>query len=249
MPTEARRPIVAGNWKMNGNPELLLELQEALGTITAGQLDIVICPPSVFLANATNKSFALGAQNVSPFASGAYTGEISVEMVKACGADYCIVGHSERRELFGESNQLVAEKVAAVLAQGLTPIFCVGESLEIREQGNLFDFLAQQLNAVIQHIGIEKMANLVIAYEPIWAIGTGKTASPAQAQEVHEFIRSHLANLSTSVAEQTRILYGGSVNAANADSLFSQPDVDGGLVGGASLKTDEFVKICQAANK
>ena len=242
-----RRPLVAGNWKMNGDLHLVMQVEECLAGAELNHLDVVICPPFPYLSSFTSEEIAIGGQNLSQFESGAHTGEVSGNMLKAVGCDYVIVGHSERRADNFETNALVADKVERALADDLTPILCVGEPLEIREAGELFAFISAQLDAVITHIGIQQMAKLVIAYEPVWAIGTGKTASPEQAQEVHQFIREHLASLDSGIAANMQILYGGSVKASNAAELFAQPDVDGGLIGGASLNPQDFLDICLAA--
>ena len=247
-----RKKLVAGNWKMHGslaeNAALLAALKPALAGIKA-----VVCVPFPFLAQAqaelTGSSIAWGAQNVSEQAKGAFTGEVSAAMLLEFGCTYVIVGHSERRSLYGESDALVASKYKAAQAAGLTPILCVGESLEERESGVTEAVVARQLDAVIDAAGVGSLAKAVIAYEPVWAIGTGKTASPEQAQAVHAFIRSKIAALDAGVADQLVIQYGGSVKAANASELMAQPDIDGGLIGGASLVADEFVAICQAAAK
>jgi triosephosphate isomerase len=247
-----RKKLVAGNWKMHGslaeNAALLAALKPALAGIKA-----VVCVPFPFLAQAqaelTGSSIAWGAQNVSEQAKGAFTGEVSAAMLLEFGCTYVIVGHSERRSLYGESDALVASKYKAAQAAGLTPILCVGESLEERESGVTEAVVARQLDAVIDAAGVGSLAKAVIAYEPVWAIGTGKTASPEQAQAVHAFIRGKIAALDTGVADQLMIQYGGSVKAANASELMAQPDIDGGLIGGASLVADEFVAICQAAAK
>ncbi|MDN4501077.1 triose-phosphate isomerase [Alteromonadaceae bacterium BrNp21-10] len=244
-----RRPIVAGNWKMNGNAALVGEMQQALESQQFENVSVVVCPPLTYLGTMQSDTFSLGAQNTSDKASGAYTGETSLSMLQECAVEYVIVGHSERREYYAENDQVVAAKVAAVLEAGLTPIFCIGESEQVRDAGKLFEFLASQIDAVLNIIGINAFANVVIAYEPIWAIGTGKTATPEQAQEVHAFIRQHIAKQNGEIAEKMQILYGGSVNGGNAQSIFSQPDVDGGLVGGASLKPNDFITICLAANE
>ncbi len=247
-----RKKLVAGNWKMHGslaeNAALLAALKPALAGIKA-----VVCVPFPFLAQAqaelTGSSIAWGAQNLSEQAKGAFTGEVSAAMLLEFGCTYVIVGHSERRSLYGESDALVASKYKAAQAAGLTPILCVGESLEERESGVTEAVVARQLDAVIDAAGVSSLAKAVIAYEPVWAIGTGKTASPEQAQAVHAFIRSKIAALDAGVADQLVIQYGGSVKAANASELMAQPDIDGGLIGGASLVADEFVAICQAAAK
>ena len=247
-----RKKLVAGNWKMHGslaeNAVLLSALKPALAGIEA-----VVCVPFPYLAQAqaelTGSSIAWGAQNVSEQAKGAFTGEVSASMLLDFGCTYVIVGHSERRSLYGESDALVARKYVAAQAAGLTPILCVGESLAERESGVTEAVVSRQLDAVIDAAGVASLAKAVIAYEPVWAIGTGKTASPEQAQAVHAFIRSRVAALDASVADQLVIQYGGSVKAANAAELMAQPDIDGGLIGGASLVADEFVAICRAAAK
>jgi len=247
-----RKKLVAGNWKMHGslaeNAALLSALKPALAGIEA-----VVCVPFPYLAQAqaelSGSSIAWGAQNVSEEAKGAFTGEVSVSMLLDFGCTYVIVGHSERRSLYGESDALVARKYVAAQAAGLTPILCVGESLAERESGVTEAVVSRQLDAVIDAAGVASLVKAVIAYEPVWAIGTGKTASPEQAQAVHAFIRGRVAALDASVADQLVIQYGGSVKAANAAELMAQPDIDGGLIGGASLVADEFVAICRAAAK
>ncbi|HJX57609.1 MAG TPA: triose-phosphate isomerase [Thiobacillus sp.] len=247
-----RKKLVAGNWKMHGslaeNAALLSALKPALAGIEA-----VVCVPFPYLAQAqtelTGSSIAWGAQNVCEQAKGAFTGEVSASMLLDFGCTYVIVGHSERRSLYGESDALVARKYVAAQAAGLTPILCVGESLAERESGVTEAVVSRQLDAVIDAAGVASLAKAVIAYEPVWAIGTGKTASPEQAQAVHAFIRGRVAALDASVADQLVIQYGGSVKAANAAELMAQPDIDGGLIGGASLVADEFVAICRAAAK
>ncbi len=243
-----RRKLVAGNWKLNGDPSLVTTFDQGLGYLNLSEVDIVICPPAVFLP-LFQSDLALGGQNLASSASGAFTGEISGEQLASVGAQYVIVGHSERREMFAEDNNLVAAKFARAQDAGLTPILCVGESLETRQAGSLFAFLEAQLQAVLDTVGIAGFGDAIVAYEPIWAIGTGETATPAQAQEVHAFIRAWFAKHDEAVAESLKILYGGSVNASTAPELFTQPDIDGGLVGGASLKLEEFTNICKAANK
>lgn len=248
MQVTTRRPMVAGNWKMNGDTSLIKTMQSTLAQADLSNMDWVICPPMPLLG-LFDKSTKLGSQNVSQFDSGAHTGETSTSILKEVGCQYVIIGHSERRQDNHESDQLIAEKVKKTLDAGLTPIFCFGEPESVRYDGSLFEYLSAQLDAVLEVIGISAFADLVMAYEPIWAIGTGKTASPEQAQEVHAFVRDYLAKQDANVAQQQVILYGGSVKGSNADELFSQPDVDGGLIGGASLKPDDFLSICLAANK
>ena len=248
-----RQKLVAGNWKMHGS----LAANQILLTALASQLEglngmrSAVCVPFPYLAQAqtvlTGSCLAWGAQDVSQYEKGAYTGEVSASMLLEFGCRYVIVGHSERRALFGETDTVVAAKFAAALVAGLTPILCVGETLEERDAGRAESVIAQQLDAVIAECGMAGLAKSLIAYEPVWAIGTGKTASPAQAQAVHAFIRSKLAALDPDVAAALVIQYGGSVKAANAAELFAQPDIDGGLIGGASLDVDEFMAICRAA--
>jgi triosephosphate isomerase len=251
-----RRAIVAANWKMNGSLALVNSMASELSNITLNEnVEVVVCPSFPYLAAfslASSKAnlasaFSLGAQNLSEHAKGAFTGEVSTSMLQEVGVNYVIVGHSERRNIYKESSSLVAEKVQAALAAGLKPILCVGESEEerISEQTELV--LAAQLQPVIDKTGIEKFVDVVIAYEPVWAIGTGKTASPEMAQKTHQFIREFIARIDENVAVKVPLLYGGSVDATNCEALFAQADIDGGLIGGASLKTEEFKIICSAA--
>lgn len=248
MEVTTRRPLVAGNWKMNGDKPLVDLMQNQLEQADLQHLDVVICPPFPYLG-LFNSKVTLGAQNLSSFDSGAHTGETSARMLREFGCQYVIVGHSERRADNHESNQEVALKVATALNMKMLPILCVGESESIRDSGKLFDFLAAQIDAVVEQVGIALFSNIVLAYEPIWAIGTGKTASPAQAQEVHQFLREHLAKQNVDIAANIKILYGGSVKGSNAQELFSQKDVDGGLIGGASLDPQDFLSICLAAKQ
>lgn len=244
-----RQPLVAGNWKMNGDAELAIDLQAALSNADLSGVDVLVCPPMPYLHTFFGADLLIGGQNLSEFNSGAHTGETAGRMLKETGCSYVLVGHSERRTDNHESNELVAAKVASALDSGLIPVLCVGEPENIREAGSFFEYVAEQIDAVVSKVGIESFAQMVIAYEPVWAIGTGKTASPQQAQDVHAFIRSHLAKLDNEIAEKIQILYGGSVKAANAIDLFSQADVDGGLIGGASLDPQDFLKICLAAKE
>ena len=247
-----RQAMVAGNWKMNGSrasvKELVDGINAGLGGVTA---EVVVCPPFVYLpyvVGATSDSVVkVGAQNMCDQASGAFTGEVSGPMVKDIGCEYVIIGHSERRAMYGESDEVTAVKYAAVQNNGLKPIFCIGETLEEREQGITEEVVGRQLDAILNTAGVASLANAVLAYEPVWAIGTGKTASPEQAQDVHAFIRNKISGLDSNIAEGLRILYGGSMNPANAAELCSQPDIDGGLIGGASLKAVDFLVICNAA--
>lgn len=248
MQTNIRRQLVAGNWKMNGDKTLVEQMQKQFAGAGLTNMDVVICPPFPYFG-LFDGNLKLGAQNISQFDSGAHTGEVSVAMLNEFNCQYVIVGHSERRTDNLESNALVALKVEQALKAELTPILCVGEPENVREDGSLFDYIAAQLDAVLHQVGISQFVNVVLAYEPIWAIGTGKTASPAQAQEVHAFIREHLAKQDVDIAANLVILYGGSVKSNNAQELFSQADVDGGLIGGASLNPEDFLSICQAANQ
>jgi len=247
-----RQSLVVGNWKMNGSKEsiqtLLAAVKQGLGDDVKTQVGV--CPPFIYIPYVSellkDSQIAWGAQNVSQQNSGAFTGETEINMLADFGCTYVIVGHSERRSLYGESDSLVAEKFAKTQSIGLTPILCVGELLEEREAGNTEQVVARQLDAVIDSQGVEVLEKAVIAYEPVWAIGTGKTATPQQAQDVHAFIRQRIAEKNAAIAEKVQILYGGSVKGANAKELFAMTDIDGGLIGGASLKADEFVTICQA---
>jgi triosephosphate isomerase len=248
-----RRPIVAGNWKMHGSRSENARLVEDLlaRCPAAPAATCVLCPPFVYLqevARALRGSvLSLGGQDVCADAHGAFTGEISAAMLKDVGCEYVIVGHSERRMLYRESDQLVARKFAAAHARGLIPILCVGEQLADREAGRTQEIVARQLEVVLELSGAGALEHAVVAYEPVWAIGTGRNAAPEQAQDVHAFIRARIAARDARIAAATRILYGGSVKAGNAAELFAMPDVDGGLIGGASLKADEFLTILAAA--
>lgn len=247
------RSLIAANWKMNGDKALIEEFSKTFSSSQVSNVDIVVCPPSVYIESltnqvATNKSvIKVGAQNVSEQPKGAFTGEVSTTMLLDLGCDFVIVGHSERRSLYGETPELVANKYHVALQAGLTPILCTGESDEQRQQELTFDVIAQDIDAVIKQSSIAAFTNGVIAYEPVWAIGTGKSATPAMAQEVHQFIRQHLAKHDEEVAAGVRILYGGSVNETNAAELFKQNDINGALVGGASLIADKFMTICKNA--
>ncbi|MDO6426829.1 triose-phosphate isomerase [Thalassotalea sp. 1_MG-2023] len=248
-----RSVIVAANWKMNGNLALIKEMTSALANVSlSSNTCVVVCPSFPYLSafaqarvdKALDKKIMLGSQNASEHQQGAFTGEVSNSMLQEFGVNYVILGHSERRSINKETSTLVAHKVRSVLDAGMTPILCIGESEQERETGQTNVVLAAQLQPVIDEIGIEKFADVVIAYEPVWAIGTGKTASPELAQETHQYIRQFIADINQPIAEKLSILYGGSVNAANCQQLFAQSDIDGGLIGGASLKVDEFTKIC-----
>ena len=249
-----RQPLVAGNWKMNGSTASARELLAGIKAGVAGvaKCEVAVCPPYVYLPLAreelVNTRIAWGAQNLSTEAVGAFTGEISAAMLLDLGCTYVIVGHSERRTLYGEDDDRVATKFAVARAAGLKPILCVGETLEEREQGITEVVIARQLDTVIGAHGAAALAAGVIAYEPVWAIGTGQTASPEQAQEVHAFIRGRIATHDAGVANDLRILYGGSMKPGNAVELMAQPDIDGGLIGGAALVASDFLGICQAAH-
>ena len=246
-----RKYLVAGNWKMNGSLSSVRELLSALKQSSSRSADIAVFPPFVYLAEAASQlkggDIAWGAQNVSEHPNGAYTGEIAASMLNDFACTYALVGHSERRTLYGETDAQVAAKFAAAQNAGLQPVLCVGETLEQREAGQTEAVVKRQLAAVIEQVGIAALGNSVIAYEPVWAIGTGKTATPEQAQAVHAFIRSMIAKSDATIASFIRILYGGSVKRANAADLFAMTDIDGGLIGGASLDAEEFLGIVQAA--
>ncbi len=247
-----RRPLVVGNWKMNGNRAEAEALVRALakGVDSVKQAEITVCPPFILIPLVADLlkggKIAWGGQNLNVNVAGAHTGEVSGPMLRDYGCRYAIVGHSERRALYGESDRLVAQKFKAAQDAGLIPILCVGETLAEREANETEKVVARQLDAVTNSVGIGALANSVIAYEPVWAIGTGKTATPQQAQDVHGFIRAKLAGLDKGIAADVRILYGGSVKGSNAQELFGQADIDGGLIGGASLNAEEFLAICRA---
>jgi len=247
-----RQTLVAGNWKMNGSSQSIRSLMDGIkqGLSEVKNAEVAVCPPFVYLQQVkeliAGTPIALGAQNVSDQDPGAFTGEIAISMLQDFNCTYIIVGHSERRAIYGESDELVARKFAKVQAVGLTPILCVGELLEEREAGQTEAVVKRQLEAVINLQGVASLEKAVIAYEPVWAIGTGKTASPQQAQDVHAFIRSLIAKQNAGVADKVRIQYGGSVKGSNAAELFAMPDIDGGLIGGAALKAEDFLAICKA---
>lgn len=251
-----RRAIVAANWKMNGDLALIDTMISGLTDVKLqDNVNVVLCPSSPYLSELVNKVktnnlsaiLHVGAQNVSEHQSGAYTGQISTKMLQELSVEFVIIGHSERRCYYQETSIQVASKVNAVLNAGLTPIICIGESEEERATEQTEAVLASQLQPVIDEVGIEKFIDVVIAYEPVWAIGTGKTASSEMAQETHQFIRQFLAKANKDVAAKVPLLYGGSVNASNCEELFAQPDIDGGLIGGASLQVEQFKVICSAA--
>jgi triosephosphate isomerase len=249
-----RKKLVVGNWKMHGNLIENKQLLKAIITSLGGLRDaqFVVCVPYPYLPSVQNTlqdtNISWGAQSVSQYEKGAYTGEVSTSMLNDFGCTFVIIGHSERRILFSEDNHVVAEKYITAQRAGLTPILCVGETLEQREAGATERIIQEQLTAVVNSIGIESLSKAIIAYEPVWAIGTGKTASPQQAQDVHAFIRNGIAAQNVNIAKELTILYGGSVKANNASELFAMPDIDGGLIGGASLIADDFVAICHALN-
>ena len=253
-----RKKIVAGNWKMNldyqSGVSLFSEIVNMVKDEVIGQQEVVVCSPAIHLYSLgqlahTAVNVSVGAQNIHQAESGAYTGEISAAQVKSVGAEYVILGHSERRAYFGETDELLAEKVNIALKHGLKPIFCIGETKEERESGKFFDIIKTQLEKGLFHLSAEQFGQVVLAYEPVWAIGTGLTASPEQAQEVHAFIRETLANqYDQQLADDTTILYGGRCNPSNAPDLFSQKDIDGGLIGGASLKSRDFTDIVKVFN-
>jgi triosephosphate isomerase len=252
-----RQKIVAGNWKMNKTLEeanvLASEIQGMVADEVKGNVKVVFCTPFPFLVPIKNllgnhPRISVGAQNCSEHESGAYTGETSAAMIKSIGVPYVILGHSERRQYFDEDGKLLAKKIDLALKHGLTPIFCCGEPLEVREKNEHEALVKKQIEESLFHLDSAAVQKIVIAYEPVWAIGTGKTATAQQAQDMHAVIRKHLAaKYGATVADSISILYGGSVNAANAKELFSCPDVDGGLVGGASLKSREFTEIIKSA--
>jgi triosephosphate isomerase len=247
-----RQKLVMGNWKMHGslqgNAALLADLVAGTATLTAA---VAVCPPYPYLAQVTTllaeSSIAVGAQNLSEQTAGAFTGEVAGAMLKELGCGYVLVGHSERRTLYGESDALVAAKFAAAQRQGLIPVLCVGETQSERDAAQTEAVVARQIMAVVDLVDVAALANAVVAYEPVWAIGTGKVATPAQAQEVHVFIRQLVAGQDAALAAGLQLLYGGSVKPQNAAELFGQPDIDGGLIGGASLVAADFLAICAAA--
>ena len=248
-----RRQLVAGNWKMHGSREMASALvAEVAASLPAGA-DVAVLPPFPYLADLIGRHgagrLAFGAQDSSEHAQGAYTGEVSAAMLKDIGCTYVLAGHSERRQYHAESDDLVARKFVAAQGAGLVPILCVGETLAERDGGATESVIARQLEAVVARAGIGAFANAVVAYEPVWAIGTGRTATPEQAEAVHKFIRDKLAALDGTIAGSLRLLYGGSVKPSNAAELFGQPDVDGGLIGGASLVAEDFLAICVAADR
>jgi len=248
-----RQALIAGNWKMNGSRASTRELLDGIksGMSAIKSAELAVCVPFPYLSDVENQlsgsNISWGAQNLSVEEKGAFTGETSASMLLDFSCKYVIVGHSERRSLYGEDDALVAKKYAVARKAGLKPILCVGETLAEREQNITEKVVARQLKALLDLEGVASLADGVIAYEPVWAIGTGKTASPEQAQDVHAFIRSMIAKLDADVADKVQILYGGSMNPTNAAELLAKPDIDGGLIGGASLKAEDFLAIGKAA--
>ena len=250
-----RQKLVAGNWKMFGSLKSNLSLLQDVAAGVSGLrgTSVAVCVPFPYLAQAqsvlTGTAVSWGAQNLNEQVQGAFTGEVSASMLQDFACRYVLVGHSERRAIYGESDTLVAEKFAAALASGLSPILCVGETLAQREAGKTVEVVAAQIDAVLKRVGVAAFSGAVVAYEPVWAIGTGRTASAEQAQEVHAAIRAQIAAADAQVAEGLQILYGGSVKPGNAEELFAMADIDGGLIGGASLVSDDFLAMCRAAFK
>jgi triosephosphate isomerase len=248
-----RKALVAGNWKMNGTQAMAQELCDGIanGMAALGDVEVLVCPPAILISAAAgalaNSDVAVGGQDLDINLGGAFTGQTSAAMLLDSGCKYVIVGHSERRQFYGDTDGLVADKTQVALDAGLVPIVCLGESQEERESGVTEEVIARQLKAVLDITGIEVFSTAVIAYEPVWAIGTGLTATPEQAQDVHAFIRGMLAEMDQSVAAQCRILYGGSMKPQNAVELISKADIDGGLIGGAALASEDFLGICSAA--
>jgi triosephosphate isomerase len=244
-----RRPLVVANWKLNGDFALIDQMSNALNGLGRLSAEVVVCPPYPFLGTLSGKkaAFNLGSQNMSQHTKGAHTGEVSASMLKVFDVKYVILGHSERRAIYNESDEIVAEKFQQAVEQGLEPILCVGETLEQRANDETEAVISVQIKAVIDKVGIAAFKDAVIAYEPVWAIGTGKTATVEVAQQVHQFIRQLISSYDQAIADALPIIYGGSVNSGNSEALFAQADIDGGLVGGASLKIEEFLAICQSA--
>ena len=248
-----RRPFVAGNWKMNGSRERTRALVAGLCQAVRGlpEVEVGLCPPFVYVTDAGevigDAPVRLGGQTCAGVEDGAFTGEVSATMLADAGCSFVLIGHSERRTLYGEEDSDIAEKARLALAAGLSPVVCVGETLAEREAGRTEATVARQLDAVVERLDAEQLARIVVAYEPVWAIGTGRTATPPQANEVHAFLRGRVAQREPNVAAGLRILYGGSVKPENAARMFAEPDVDGGLIGGASLDSKQFIDICRAA--
>ena len=248
-----RKALVAGNWKMNGTQAMATQLSNGIadGMAALGEVEVLVCPPAILISTVANvlvdSEVAVGGQDLDINEGGAFTGQTSAAMLLDAGCKYVIVGHSERRQFYGDTDALVADKTQVVLNAGLVPIVCLGESQQQRESGATEEVVGTQLRAVLDIVGIAAFSTAVIAYEPVWAIGTGLTATPEQAQDVHAFIRGMLADKDQGVADQCRILYGGSMKPDNAADLISKPDIDGGLIGGAALASDDFLGICSAA--
>lgn len=246
-----RDKIVAGNWKMNlTKNEGLLLIEGVVNGVVNSDVKVILAPPFPFISDAvsglSSSKVKVAAQNCHQEESGAFTGEVSAAMLRSFGAEYCIVGHSERREYFKEDDQFINRKIQRLIAHGIIPIFCCGESLEERESDRQFEIVRDQIQSALQGFNKDEMKNIIIAYEPVWAIGTGKTATPQQAQEMHAFIREKLSEVLSENAEEVSILYGGSVKPENARELFAQKDIDGGLIGGASLNAPDFLAIIQS---
>jgi triosephosphate isomerase len=244
-----RKKIVAGNWKMNllsAEAEVLGRKVKAASAEIKG-VEVLLFPPSIYLQTLAEIAVPVGAQNFYPAENGAFTGEISITQLKDCGATHALIGHSERRAIFGEKADFLKQKVDSAVAHAITPVFCCGEPLEIREAGTELAYVKKQLEESLFHLSAENMQNCIVAYEPVWAIGTGKTATVAQAEEMHLSIRTWISEkYNDAVAQNCSIIYGGSCNVSNAEELFSSPNVDGGLIGGASLQADSFIKIAQS---
>lgn len=241
-----RQPLVIANWKMNGLTQANNAWVETFSSLEKVSCDVVVCAPHVYLSTLSqSQSFELGAQDVNEHESGAYTGEISAAMLSDLAVKWCIVGHSERRQYYGDTNERIAQKVMSLVKAGIRPILCVGETLEERDAGQTLDVVAKQLLSVLSYVPVRELG--AVAYEPIWAIGTGKTATPQSAQEVHRALREIVKNIDPEAADALRLLYGGSVKPNNALELFSMPDIDGGLIGGAALNAQDFHSICQAS--
>ncbi len=246
-----RRRVVAGNWKMHGSTATIERLLDAMVQLKTPQIDVLLFPPIAYLSAVIERvkgsELSVGAQNIHAESSGAFTGEVAAEMVKDLGATHVLVGHSERRRWFGETDAIVAQKFSAAVRAGLVPILCVGETSEQRDEGRAEQVVMTQLDAVVAAVGVTALQRAMVAYEPVWAIGTGRSATPADAQSMHSAIRAWIRTLDAKVADELRVLYGGSITAANAAALFAGSDVDGGLVGGASLNAEQFENICRAA--
>lgn len=246
-----RRKVVAGNWKMNLNKEEAFSLFNTLKTFKlASNVEVLVFPPSIYLSQmaSVDTSIEIGAQNCYFERNGAFTGEISSEMLASIGIKYCLVGHSERREYFAETDEYLSKKIDALLSNNIRPVFCFGEKLDERENGNHFQTILNQITKATFHLSSKDFSKLILAYEPVWAIGTGKTATSQQAQEIHYFVRNYIAeNKGVDIANNIQILYGGSCKPSNAKELFSCPDVDGGLIGGASLLKEDFVELINIA--